>query len=392
RLVAEHGSHIAAARAVGMTPSNFKRGMARQIAAAERGELGFAPVLPGYQAKQISSKSADGAWVKQTKAPGEVFKPLDSLSIKGRSSLIDGDERVHLQWVLERDKAKDPLALANAIRAAFDGFKPAHLPAAAPAFARGDLLTSYVLGDHHLGLLAWKPESGEHYDLKIGERLLLDKMDELVALTPPSETALFLNLGDFFHSNNARDRTEQSDNLLDVDGRYGKVLQVGIRLAVGCILKLLNKHERVVVAWLRGNHDPEVALGALLALQAWFKDEPRVSLEFNPSKFFAHEFGAVALFATHGDTIKPGPELVGFLASKFPKLWGVTTKRYCALGHVHHSARGGEANGLTWESFQTLAAKDAWHAGEGYLSDRSMTAITYHRAFGEHSRNRVSVQ
>src|SRR6185312_14671819 len=129
---------------------------------------------------------------------------------------------------------------------------------------------------------------------KIGERILFDSMDDLVAATPRASTALFLNLGDFFHSNNARDRTDHSDNPLDVDGRYGKVLQVGIRLAVGCILKLLTKHDKVIVAWLRGNHDPEVALGALLALQAWFKDEPRVTLDFNPSKFFAYEFGAVA--------------------------------------------------------------------------------------------------
>lgn len=389
RLVAEHGSVKAACGATGIRPDNFRRGMARQIAAAERGELGYSPVIPGFAIKEVSSKQ-DGQWVKQRRAPGEAFEVPDGLSVKGVSALVDGEGRTVQKWVLAREGAKDPLALAGRLRAAFDDFKPHYMPPIAPAAVRADLLTKYVLGDHHLGLLAWKPESGEHYDLKIGEKLLNEKMDELVLLTPPAATAIFENLGDFFHSNNARNRTDQSDNALDVDGRYGKVLEVGIRLAVSCVLKLLRKHDRVVVAWLRGNHDPEVALAAMLALKAWFRDEPRVVLEFNPSKFFAFEFGRVALFATHGDTVKP-QELVGFLAAKFPEMWGRTTKRYCDLGHVHHSAKGGEAHGLVWESFQTLAAKDAWHAGEGYLSDRSMTAITYHRVSGEHSRNRVSV-
>ncbi len=128
----------------------------------------------------------------------------------------------------------------------------------------------------------------------------------------------------------------------------------------------------------------------MLSLQAWFRDEPRVEIEFNPSKFFVHKHGKTLLAATHGDMVKP-TEMVGFVAGKWPDLWGASRKRYAHFGHVHHSARGGEANGLTWESFQTLAAKDAWHAGEGYLSDRSMTAITYHDVTGEFSRNRVSV-
>ena len=215
-------------------------------------------------------------------------------------------------------------------------------------------------------------------------------MDEMVARTPESGTAIFTNLGDFFHSNNSRGRTEGSNNVVDVDGRYGKVLQVGLVLAVSCIERLLAKHKRVIICWLRGNHDPEVALGAALGIWASFRDEPRVQIDFNPSKFFTHQHGKTMLFATHGDALKPEKAAL-FAATEYPKIWGNTTKRYAKFGHVHHRAQAGTAGSMVWESFETLAAKDAWHAAHGYQADRSMTAITYHNVTGEWSRNRVSV-
>ena len=46
--------------------------------------------------------------------------------------------------------------------------------------------------------------------------------------------------------------------------------------------------------------------------------------------------------------------------------------------------------GLRAESFNTLAAKDAWHAGEGYQSPRNMVSITLHKARGEVDRFTVA--
>jgi hypothetical protein len=379
-----------AADKLGITYDAMRLRRSKQRRKAERGELGYKPVLPGFAVKSVASKTDDGAWVKQVKAHGEKFEVPAGHAVKGVSALVDGDDLVINKWVKTDRDAQIAETLANVVRASFNDFVSRHEPVACPVTSRSELLTRYVVGDHHLGLLAWKPETGDSYDLKIGEKLLRDKMTELVAATPDSRVGLFTNLGDFFHSNNARNRTEKSGAALDVDGRYGKVLQVGIRLATDCIHMLLAKHETVIVEWLIGNHDPEIALSALLALWAWFRDEPRVKIDFNPSKFSVNQHGKVMLVATHGDTLKPN-EVAGFSAAKWPTIWGATTKRYAALGHVHHKALGGEANGLAWESFQTLAAKDAWHASEGYQSDRSMTAITYHERAGEFSRNRVSV-
>ena len=50
-----------------------------------------------------------------------------------------------------------------------------------------------------------------------------------------------------------------------------------------------------------------------------------------------------------------------------------------------------EFSGLTWESFRTLAAKDAWAAGRGYRAGRDMLCIVHHREHGEIERHRVDI-
>jgi len=386
-FVDECGGLQEAADKAGITYDAMRLRRSKQRRRAERGALGYGLGLPGMATRQISAKDGD-VWVKQTKAAGEVYELPTGQRIKGVSALVDAEGREVAKWIKSDRDASVAAFSIDSIKEALSSITP-RLPIVRPTVSQSALLTDYILGDHHLGLLAWKPETGTSYDLKIGEKLLVDKMDELVGRTQASETAIFTNLGDFFHSNSSKNETAKG-TLVDVDGRYGKVLQVGLKLAVACIERLLAKHEKVIVCWLRGNHDPEIAMAAALALWAWFRNEPRVELNFNPSKFFVHQFGKTMLFKTHGDELKPERAAL-FAATEWPKMWGDTIWRYADFGHVHHYAKGGTAGSMIWRSYETIAAKDAWHAGKGYQSGRSMTANVYHNASGWYGQTIVSV-
>lgn len=388
------GSVSKAAEAVGISRHAFARRLKgimpvdAEKLSAERGAMGFAPVMPGYAVKSVASKVGD-AWVKQTKAAGEVFEAPDGHEIKGVSALLDSQGRIVNQWIKTREGDASTL-LIDSIKGAFDDYKGRAAFVAPPAAANDNLLTCYAIGDHHLGLLAWKPESGESYDLKIGEALLLEKMRALVDCVPPAHTAIVLNLGDFFHADNNENRTLRSGNALDVDGRYAKVLRVGVALTIACVDMALEKHKRVIYRALAGNHDPHTSLALAVSLSMFYHANPRVEIDCDPSKFFMFQHGETLISATHGDMLKPDGA-AGFVASRWPKIWGATTHRYMHFGHVHHKATGGNPSGLKWESFETLTGKDSWHAGMGYQSGRSMTAITYHDKSGELLRNVVSV-
>lgn len=373
----------AAADALGWTRHAMRW---RLKVAAERGLLGYEPVLPGYAVKSIASKQGD-AWVRQVREHGEVFAAPEGHTVKGVSALVDAEGRVIQQWLKTRaDKAS---GMADAIHAALDArLCPYPLPPA-PTYLDADTMTIYPIVDLHLGLFSWGRETGTDYDLDIASDLLKRSVATLVARSANSETAVILDLGDYVHTDSSRNQTSRSSNPLDVDSRYAKVCRVGVELAVHCIELALQKHDRVVYRKLPGNHDDETSLMLSVALAAWFRNEPRVTVDTDPGRFYMKQFGKVMVAATHGDMLRMG-DMAGFMAANWPKEWGSTEFRFAYTGHVHHD-RVKSGAGVRAESFNTLAAKDAWHAASGYTSARTAVAITMHKDFGEIDRLTVSL-
>lgn len=386
-----NGNKTAAAKALGTARSNYYKQLHE---AAALGLCGTNPVIPGFAIKQVAALISDGEtekeWIKQ-RALGEEFKLPAGHVIKGVSALTDPDGRIIQQWIktgLERAIEDVKSALISAFK---DYRGHATLPKP-PRHSDKNLATVYPISDHHLGLYAWAEQAGTNYDLAIGEKLLKNAMAALVAGAPHAETAVILGLGDFFHADDDSSRTRRSGNQLDVDGRHAKILRVGVNLLIHCIQLALQRHEKVIVRCLPGNHDEYASLALSVALGAFFHNSKRVSVDSDPSRFFRFKFGKVLVASTHGDMVKHA-DMPGTVAAKWPKDWGNTEFRYIYLGHVHHrSIGGGEKAGAIWETFQTLAPKDTWHANSGYSSGRSMVAITHHRSFGEVMRHTVSVK
>jgi hypothetical protein len=362
--VREHGSVSKAAAALGVNRRSLQRSLASLRAAAAR--RGFSPAHD------------------MTHAVPAPFV------VKGVSTLYDGDGAVRAQWV----KTKQDSSLAEAALREFvdslvedvRGKAPLVKP---PAHANEDLLAVYPMGDPHFGMYAWADEAGEDFDLKIAEDLTCAAIDRLVGSAPPAKTAVILELGDFFHTDNSSNQTMRSGNALDVDTRWARVLQVGLRAMVYCIKRTLEKHEKVVVRIVKGNHDDHSSLALALALDAYFSSNPRVKVDLSPAEFWYFQFGRVLIGSTHGDKAKPG-QLPGVMATDRPVEWGAAKYRYWYRGHVHHDSVQ-EFPGVTCESFRTLAARDAWHAGMGYRAGRDMRCIVHHREFGEIERHRCDI-
>jgi hypothetical protein len=252
-----------------------------------------------------------------------------------------------------------------------------------------DLLAVYPFGDPHVGLYVWARECGHDFDLEIGRKLTLGAVDRLVASAPPTHTAILLLLGDVFHMNDQTNQTPAHRHQLDVDSRFVKVLQVGIETYRHAILRALEKHQQVVVKLIPGNHDPQAIWTLAFTLSAYFSNEPRVTVDLEPSKHWFYRFGNVLIGSTHGDTNKP-EQLPAIMACDRAKDWGETKHRYWYTGHIH-SSNSKEFPGVVWESFRTLAAQDAYAAGHGYRAGRDMRCIVHHKEFGEIERHRCDV-
>lgn len=261
----------------------------------------------------------------------------------------------------------------------------------APANCDDDYLAVYPLGDPHFGMFAWGEEAGDDFDLKTADSLTRGAIDRLVSSTPPCGRALLLNLGDFFHADDAKNATPGHGHALDVDTRYGKVMRVGLAAMVHCTLRILERHAHVTVKSMAGNHDPHSSFALALAMQAWFRNEPRVTVDIGSSLFYYYRFGNVLIGSHHGHGAKAG-DLPAIMATDRPRDWGETEHRVWHCGHIHHKTLAAKDHtGCEVETHRTLAASDAWHAGKGYRARRDAKAIVYHREHGEDIRVRCDV-
>lgn len=351
-------------------------------AAATARELGIARSTVQWHISQAALKGEIAPELSKTPVGFNVKRLTQHVTNEGLKE----------EWTQFTPESATYDALIEAIDATLvDKVRPIpKIPEASFVF-ESDLVTFYPIIDHHLGLYAWEPETGANYDLAIGQRTLRESLEQLVAQAPSSEYAVILNIGDFFHSDNNRNRTERSGNVLDADGRYAKILEIGIDLELYAIELALTKHRIVEVRNLPGNHDPYATIALNSAIRMAFRDNPRVHVSRDPSPFYFYRFGKVLIGATHGDMIKH-TDMPSVMAAYAAKDWGETEHRYVYLGHVHHkSIGGGERFGATWETFRTLAPKDAWASQKGFASGRSMVAITHHRESGERYRHTVTI-
>jgi hypothetical protein len=137
-----------------------------------------------------------------------------------------------------------------------------------------------------------------------------------------------------------------------------------------------------------GNHDRDAYLAILFAMAERYRSEPRVSVDMNPSEFWAYQFGAVMLAAHHGDKGK-AQRMVLYLADAFPEMWGTTSYRFLWTGHLHHH-KSEDIGGVQWEQSRAVTAKDSYAASHAYSARAELQAITYHRERGEISRVKVT--
>jgi hypothetical protein len=376
------GGQKAAAILLGLPRQTLQ---SRLKVAAERGMLGTKPVLPGFAIKSIASKTEDGAWVKQVKAPGEVFEMPEGFAHKRISNLSDGQGRTIARWdIVEKDKEQQIAAMRSAVEA-FKEELPRVTMMLPPASVCEDLLNFYGVSDNHFGMLAWREETGSDYDLRLAEQIFIDWFAAAIAQSPQAHTAVFGQLGDLMHHDSLESVTPAHRHVLDADSRLQKIIRVVIRCMRQVIDMLLQKHRHVHVIMASGNHDPASSAWLREMFATIYENEPRVTVDNSPSLYYAYEWGSTALFMHHGHKRSISNVDVTF-AGMFRELFGRSKYAYGHIGHLHSDE--GRKSGLMYiERHETLAAPDAYAAGGGWLSGRSAKVITYSKKFGEVGRH-----
>jgi hypothetical protein len=369
----------------------------RRLKAAQR-RLRIPPLAPavpeGFQVSKLSTTldAAGSATGQHVQSRPEGMEPEDIVPpghlVKGVSTYLRDDGTVGGQWVKTKiDEERRYVAMCAAAEALAADI-PRAMPTEVPKHTERAHLNLYTITDAHLGMYSWEPETGADWDLTIAENVIGGCFEHLIAGSPPADTGIVNQGGDFLHTDSFKALTPASGHLLDADSRYQKIAQVAVRVTRRMVNAALMRHARVIVNMLDANHDPVGGTWLRVLFAALYENEPRVTVNTSPSPYVAHQHGKTMLGFHHGHGAKKG-SLPLLFASRFPEMWGSTAYRYCHTGHYHHVDEK-EHPGMTVVQHPTLAAPDAYSARGGWDSQRVAQAIFYHEKHGQVGRNFVT--
>lgn len=136
------------------------------------------------------------------------------------------------------------------------------------------------------------------------------------------------------------------------------------------ISMLLQNAQDVNVVYVAGNHDEYVGWHLITWLEAYFKDEERVTFDVSPRYRKYISYGPSAMMFNHGDAIKPA-KLAGLFPIEFKDHWSAHDNFYIFTGDKHHEVSQ-DFNGIKFYQIPAFSnAKSLWDDKMGHTMSKA---------------------
>lgn len=381
-----------AANALGIPANTFKHRLEQAIT---RGLIERPLVVKKQSILRDTEGNEECRWDKLSvdSRPEELAEHIEPRRVTKISTLYDQEGRVTQQWVSEKPQDVNRELAWRAFADELAKPLPRLEALEAPSGTAKDRMFCLPVGDHHMGMAAWREETGAAWNIDIAEKTFKNAVGYLMATSAACEQALLVFLGDFLHYDSWEPVTPIHRNQLDADGRFPQMVRAAVRCMRFAIDRALEKHLFVHVIVEIGNHDLASSIFLVECLANVYENEARITIDTSPRHFhyFRWHKNLIGTHHGHGSKLEQLPLI---MATDVPKDWGETTHRFIWTGHVHHSQKLAQIQkdhvGVEVESFRVLAAPDAYAAQRGYRSARDMKAIIMHKDHGEISRITVT--
>lgn len=400
-LFEKYGSSLAIASAVGGAQSTWRqrRQNALQWARQNEIELRGGAVVPSMEVTHVTDqRDAEGKLtafsVKQRPAvehdPLDPDNPLPGFVYKRISTNRRGDGTLSQEWRIQSPEAAAKWqAVAEVLDKRLERLPPRAPEPAGNYPAASELLNQLTIADGHVGAMAWGVETGgANWDLKLAHSTILGGAMWLIDNLPAADTFLLKVLGDYTDTDGYVPATPASKHILDVDGRFPRIIDVAEDIIEQIVLYALKKHPKVLLVILPGNHDPLSSMWMRKLYTRIFANEPRVEVDQSIRNVWCLKFGKTLIGATHGDKISL-PDMPSVFATDFAPLWGETVYRYCHSGHLHHKHLvlhvGKQLKGMMVIQHPTISARNAWAAERPFPEARELVGHSYHKNTGMRS-------
>ena len=301
-----------------------------------------------------------------------------TMKLRDEEGVDNPETRRNNQFLVELRVKPTGMISTDVVARVFEGLKSPELEVF--TYQPGRKMLELPIMDLHLGKLAWAPETGEDYDLKIAkslyEQTMRDFLGKVSHYNLPLELIVFPMGQDFFHVDNTTSMTT-AGTLVDTDTRWAKMYDIGVKLLIWAV-EQLRQIAPVEIMYVPGNHDKTLSYCAVYTLNAYYHNCPSVNVTINPSPRKYVRYGVNLIGFSHG---KEGKRIFHLMQQEQPEDWGETLFREWHLGDLHHEETM-EVGGVKVRRISSVTAADAWHAEKGFRAVRKAQAFVWDREHG----------
>jgi len=276
-------------------------------------------------------------------------------------------------------------------------------------YLKGGSLLLLDNADLHIGRLAYGNETGDSYDIKIAVKRDNDSTDyfmneaHYLAKRKPFEKVLMVFGNDYFNYTHAKPFTATSNGTYqESDSRYQKMFITGVNQAITRIERA-SELGPVHVIFIPGSHDEENTWYMSIVLNAYFRNNPNVTIDVSPTLRQFLQFGKNLLGFDHGQ-YPTFERLFANMAFADTKAWEATVFKYFYTGHLHHKevkakvwqggpreikiAKGNmliteDLNGILFDRLTSLTSNDYYEHSRGFIHIKNAEAFIFDKEFGK---------
>lgn len=246
-------------------------------------------------------------------------------------------------------------------------------------YLEGDKLLLIDIADLHHNLQATMFTSMNEYNCQIAEKLFFYVINDVLSRTAnyDFDKIVFVIGGDLITSDTLSGTTTKGTPQ-DNDLHYYEACERLYAMTIMAI-DMLKEIAPVDVILCVGNHDEVTCYKLAKYIDAWFRNENRVKVDYTPlaRKYFL--YGKTLMCFAHDGKVNKLPALI---ADEARQLWSQAETVEVFLQHLHTEQVLMEDNNIRIQRLPTISARSKWCVDKGYSSKRQCKSFIFDKEDG----------
>lgn len=246
-------------------------------------------------------------------------------------------------------------------------------------YGQGDKLLIIPISDLHYNLQSTMFCTGNEYNCEIAEKLFFDTINDILSRTRnyKFDKIIFTIGGDMMNADSPANTTYKGTPQ-DCDKHYLDACELLYAMTVKAI-DIIADIAPVNVIYIPSNHDLNTGYQLAKYVNAWFRNDDRVSVDFSPLFRKYIKFGKTLFAFMHTGDVK---KLRSLIPDEARAYWSDVDFTEVFLQHLHREQELGEKDNMRIQRLPTICAKSKWTHEEGYNSRRQCKSFVYDKDDG----------